>query len=256
MAHEVMFTEETDSLEGIELTPEGEKPQKEIEFVTDENRSEVLDDPVRLEIIKILRRGIQDTQTSQEFNEEKNETIIRKKEVRRNIMSVTEIVKASEENDQLEKVTKNQAYYHIPKLIESGFVIKYGTVQTGDRTTDYYRRTARSFVLTAGKMVSAEEEVRKRSEKHVERYSRVFDLGLSEDEKDKLVNHLVKAERIINKARPKIAKMITGDVADSEVIDMYMWLLRIHAFGSEEWVNIQREMHHLLFGSNSNSKPE
>ncbi|MFO7837420.1 MAG: hypothetical protein R6V83_12310 [Candidatus Thorarchaeota archaeon] len=255
MVHEIVFAEETDGLEGIELTPEGKKGQKEREFVTDVERSELLDDPVRLEIIKILRRGIEDTQTKREFNEEKNETIIRKKEVRRNIMSVTEIVKASE-GEQFEKVTKNQAYYHLPKLIEGNFVIKYGMIETGDRTTDYYRRTAKSFVLTSGRIVSGEKEVRERNEEHVKRLSRVFNLGLSEEDKKELVDLLVQAEKIINEARPEIAKMITGDVADEEILDMYMWLLRVHAFGEGEWVNLQKRMHDLLFAEMPESLSE
>jgi DNA-binding transcriptional ArsR family regulator len=251
LAHEITFTEETDSLEGIELTPEGKKTQKELEFVKEASRAELLDDPVRLEIVKILRQGIQDTQTTRESNEENNETIIRKKEVRRNIMSVTEIVKVSEENEQFNKVTKNQAYYHLPKLIEANFVIKYGTVETGDRTTDYYRRTARSFVLTRGRIVTGQKEVRERNEKHVKLLSRVFDLGLSEEDKEKLVELLVSAEDTINKARPEMAERISGDVADKEVIDTWMWLLRLYAFGDEEWVKLQRSMHNLVFGKES-----
>jgi len=251
LGHEITFTEETDSLEGIELTPEGKKPQKELEFVKEASRAEVLDDPVRLEIIKILRQGIEDTQTRRGFNEETNETIIRKKEVRRNIMSVTEIVKISKENDRFNKVTKNQAYYHIPKLIETNFVIKYGTVETGDRTTDYYRRTSQSFVLTRGRLVTGEKEVRERTKKHVKLLSRVFDLGLTEENKEELVKLLVQAEEIINDARPKMAEKITGDVADKEVIDTWMWLLRAYAFGDEEWVHLQKKMHNLLFEENS-----
>ncbi len=58
------FSETADALAGIELTEEGKRPQKEIEFVTDEERARELADPVRRQILRVLRTGIEDTQTN------------------------------------------------------------------------------------------------------------------------------------------------------------------------------------------------
>ncbi|MGQ4871506.1 MAG: hypothetical protein ACP6IT_06700, partial [Candidatus Thorarchaeota archaeon] len=126
----------TDTLRGIELTEEGRRPQREIVFVTDEEMTHVLDDPVRMAIIKILKKGVPDTITTKTRDEETGDLIIRQREVRRHALSVIEIVKLSAEDEEVEEITKNQVYHHLPKLIEAGYVIKYGTVTTGKRTTD------------------------------------------------------------------------------------------------------------------------
>ena len=121
-----IFEEETDTLKGIGITKEGKVKPREIEFVMDSARAKEIDEPVRLQILQILRKGIDDTQTSEEHNEETGERIIRERTVKRNIMSVVEIVKMSPKCDGCDSLTKNQIYHHLPKLIETGYVIKYG----------------------------------------------------------------------------------------------------------------------------------
>ncbi|MCK4567068.1 MAG: hypothetical protein KAU48_07140, partial [Candidatus Thorarchaeota archaeon] len=81
----------TDKLEGIVLTKEGKAPQKEIVFVTDEERASVLDEPVRLHILQVLRSGIDDTVTTEKIDEN-GDRVIRVRDVKRNALSVLEIV--------------------------------------------------------------------------------------------------------------------------------------------------------------------
>ena len=113
-------TEITDSLRGIILTKEGKAPQKEIVFVTDEERASVLDEPVRLHILQVLRSGIKDTITSEKIDAN-GDKIIRVREVQRDSLSVLEIVKLSTDccGPDVER-RKNQVYHHLPKLEEEG----------------------------------------------------------------------------------------------------------------------------------------
>ncbi len=184
-----MPEEQGDALTGIELTPEAKKPQKELEFITDEKRAAAFSEPARRQIIAVLRNGIDDEVTTEEFNKETNERIIRKKNVKRYAMSVVEIVKASVDPEKNESLTKNQVYHHLPALIEAGLVIKYGTVTTGKRTTDYYRRTAKGFVITAPTGAN-EKEARKEIVEKCERMAKVFHLDIPEGRKDELIRAL------------------------------------------------------------------
>jgi DNA-binding transcriptional ArsR family regulator len=120
MGHDNITTEITDTLKGIELTKEGKEPQKEIVFVTKEERAAVLDEPVRLHILQVLRNGIEDKITTVRNEEDGTKHTI-EREVRRDALSVLEIVKLSVEccGPDIE-ISKNQVYHHLPKLEEEG----------------------------------------------------------------------------------------------------------------------------------------
>jgi hypothetical protein len=235
----------TDALEGIKLTKEGKEPMKEIVFINEAAMAEVLDDHVRYLIIQVLRRGIDDIYTTRTKDPETGDTITREREVKRYALSVVEIVKMSKEYDDIEDITKNQVYHHLPKLIEGGYVVKYGTVTTGKRTTDYFRRTAKGFVLTTGEATYNEPYVRKKIEGHVKKFD-TFDIALSKAEKKELVELMIETMKIENRGRSKIAKLIKGDVADKAVLSIYEDLVRLDAFGNEEWMKIQMKIRKLL----------
>ncbi len=242
-----VFENETDTLKDIVLTKEGKTPQKEVEFVYDKQKCDELAEPVRFQIVQVLRQGIDDTQTTEDFNEETNERIIRQKMVKRNTMSVVEIVKASTQSDCCEVITKNQLYHHLPKLIESGYVIKYGTVTTGKRTTDYYRRTAKGFMLLGADPSADEDHIRRKISEGREKIVSIFDLNISPESSNELSELWVKSTQLQMEYRVKIAKMIRGDVADSEVLELFELMLNIYSMGSDEYVQIQRRMQEILF---------
>jgi DNA-binding transcriptional ArsR family regulator len=242
-----MVEELSDAIKNIELTDEGKKPQKEMEFVTDSERARVLDDTARLQILTVLKNGVPDTLTITTKDEATGDTIIRQREVQRHALSVVEMVKLSSQSDEIDEVTKNQVYHHLPKLIEAGYVIKYGTVTTGGRTTDYYRRTAKGFVLAAGDASIEESTHREKAQKYVERMCSVFDLGLSDEERKKLVSLSLKSMQIAAQAKSRIARMVKGDVVDPDVIDMYDWLLQLYLLDNAEWTRISNEMRSIVF---------
>ena len=242
-----VFEEKTDTLKDIVLTKEGKKPQKEIEFIYDKQKCDVLAEPVRRQVIQVLRQGIDDTQTIENFNEETNERIIRQRMVKRNIMSVVEIVKASTQSDCCEVITKNQLYHHIPKLIDGGYVIKYGTVTTGKRTTDYYRRTSKGFMLLGADPSADEEHIRRKISEGREKIASIFDIDISPESGNELSELWLKSAQLQMEHRVRIAKMIRGDVADSEVLELFELMLNIYSMGSDEYVQIQRRMQKILF---------
>jgi DNA-binding transcriptional ArsR family regulator len=241
-----MSEELSDTLAGIEITPEGKKPQKELELVADEQRTGVLSEPVRRQIIGVLRNGIDDEITTEEFNKETNERIIRKRDVKRYAMSVVEIVKASTKDAESEGFTKNQVYHHLPALIEAGLVIKYGTVTTGKRTTDYYRRTAKGFIITRP-IGQNEKEMRKELVEKCERMLKVFHLDVPEDRRDEFIDLCFKADTLSTSWRTKLGELIREDVTDPEILDMYTWLMNIYALGSTEYMEYAKKIRKILF---------
>lgn len=242
-----MSEELTDTLTGIEVTPESKKPQKELEFVTDEKRASVLLEPVRRQIVKVLRAGIDDEVTTEEFNKETNERIIRKRAMKRYAMSVVEIVKASTGDKNADGFTKNQVYHHLPTLIDAGFVIKYGTVTTGKRTTDYYRRTAKGFIIATKPATKDEKAVRKDVSEKMERALSVFKLDVPDDRKQELIELVARLAIMETSWRAKVGKLVREDIADSDIIDMYDWLLDIFGEGSEEYTGLKRKIREILF---------
>jgi len=236
-----------DTLVGIELTQEAKKPMKEVEFVTDEQKAGILLEPVRRLIAGVLKKGIDDEVTTEEFNKGTNERIIRKRTLKRYAMSVVEIVKASEGDKKGEIFTKNQVYHHLPTLIEAGFVIKYGTVTTGKRTTDYYRRTAKGFVIATKPLGMSEKEMRNEATEKVERIITVFHLNVPNEKKEELMNLVMKCAMLDMSWEVKIGKLVTEDIADPEILLMYDWLLNIYGMGSAEYVELTQKIRNILF---------
>jgi len=235
------------TLEGIELTSEAKKPIGEFEFVSDKARAKELDDTARLAILQILRRGIDDLKTTKSKDPETGDTITREREVKRTALSVVEIVKMSKEHKDLEEVTKNQVYHHLPKLIDAGYIIELGKVITGKRETHYYRRTAKGFVLVTGFTGADEKMLLKKTKDYNDEMLRIFDIELTDKQKQEL-NHLrIQAYKKEIEGRAEVAKMIRSDVADKHILNMFEFLVTLYAMSSEEYIDFHREMRDILF---------
>ena len=248
MGDDYATTEITDSLEGIVLTKEGKEPQKELVFVTSDERAEVLDEPVRYNILQTLRKGIEDTVTTKTVDADTGDTIIRQRVVTRDALSVVEIVKMSPKCCiEGEEITKNQVYHHLPKLIEHGYVIKYGTTTTGKRSTDYYRRTAKGFMLTTGAWGTEEKRIREKLEGFTDKMLETFNLKISKDKREELVNLSVKRAQMQHRWRTKIAEMVNLDIATKETLAMYEMLLDYYSVGFEEYMETIQRIREILF---------
>ncbi len=236
----------TDKLEGIVLTKDGKAPQKEIVFVTDEERASVLDEPVRLHILQVLRNGIEDKITTK-TTDENGDTIIRIRVVQRNALSVIEIVNESVACCGPDKVSKNQVYHHLPKLEEGGYIAEYGTVTSGERTTKYWRRTAKGFILTKGEWIGGSGTYTKKMTPFIETMLETFDLKVSEGEKKELLELMVKRMVMQLEWRTKIAELVKGDVADKMILDQYETLVDYYSLGSKEYVDNIMKIREILF---------
>lgn len=237
----------TDKLKDIVLTKEGKAEQKEIVFVTDEGRASVLDEPVRLHILQVLRSGIEDTITSVK-TDESGDKITRVRYVQRNALSVLEIVTLSVDCCGPDvDISKNQVYHHLPKLEEEGYVAKYGTVTTGKRTTDYWRRTAKGFVLTKGEWIGGSGVLAKKMTPFVEKMLETFDLKVSEGERKELLELMIKKTVLQSEWRTKIAELVKGDVADKMILDQYETLVEYYSMGSKEYVDNIMRIRKILF---------
>ena len=246
-----MGDEITDSLKGIVLTDEGRKPQKEIVFITDEERAAILDEPVRYQILQVLREGIDDTVTTERVDES-GDKIIRVRELKRDALSVIEIVKLSPNccGPDVE-ISKNQVYHHLPTLEKGGYVVKYGTVTTGKRTTDYWRRTAKGFVLTKGEWAGGTPTLAKIVESFITTMLENFDLKIPKEKRKELHELVMKGELMQAEWRTKIADLVKGDVADKDVLKIYETLLQLYAMGSEEYRDVLLKTRDILFASES-----
>ncbi|MFW9788442.1 MAG: hypothetical protein ACFFE2_12310 [Candidatus Thorarchaeota archaeon] len=248
MGDDNITTEITDSLEGIVLTKEGKEPQKEIVFVTNQEAADVLDELVRYNILQVLRKGIEDTLTTKTVDKETGDTIIRQKVVVRDVLSVVEMVKLSPQCCiEGEEITKNQVYHHLPKLIEYGYVIKYGTVTKGKRSTDYYRRTAKGFMLTTGTWGTEEKRVREKLEGFTDKMLETFNLDLSKEQREELVELSVKRAQMQYEWRTKIAEMVNLDIATKETLSMYEMMLDYYSVGSKEYMDTIYRIREILF---------
>ncbi len=241
----------TDKLKGIVLTKEGKAAQKEIVFVTDEERASILDEPVRLHILQILRAGIEDNITTKTIDEN-GDKITREREVRRDALSVVEIVALSIECCGPDaKVSKNQVYHHMPKLKDYGYVAKYGTVTSGERTTDYWRRTAKGFILTKGEWIGGAGTYTKKMTPFIDTMLETFDLNVAKEERKELLELMVKKNLMQSEWRTKIAELVKGDVADKMILDQYEALVEYYAMGSKEYVNNIMRIREILFPDES-----
>jgi DNA-binding PadR family transcriptional regulator len=248
MGDDNITTKITDSLKGIVLTEEGKEDQREIVFVTDDEKAEVLDELVRFNILQVLRKGIKDTITTETIDEETGDRIRREKVVKRNVLSVVEIVKLSPDCCYDGKdITKNQVYHHLPILEDAGYVIKYGTVTTGKRTTDYYRRTAKGFMLTKGAWGTEEVRIREKIEGYTDKMLETFNLKLSKEMRDELLELSIKRAQMQYEWRTKIADMVSLDVANKEILSMYEMLLDYYSVGSKEYMDIIYRIREILF---------
>ena len=248
MGDDYVTTEITDSLEGIVLTKEGKEPQKEVVFVTSKEKAEVLDELVRYNILQTLRKGIEDTLTTKTVDESTGDTIIRQKVVRRDVLSVVEIVKLSPNCCQDgEDITKNQVYHHLPKLVEHDYVIKYGTVTKGKRSTDYYRRTAKGFMLTTGAWGTEEKRIREKLEGFTDKMLETFNIKVSKEKRNELLELSVKRAQMQHEWRTKIAEMVNLDIASKETLSMYEMLLDYYSVGSKEYMDTVYKIRNILF---------
>jgi DNA-binding transcriptional ArsR family regulator len=236
---------QTDTIRDIQLTKEGRQPQKKVDFVHGEERVKTLHDPVRLLILQILRNGIEDTLTDESFNEETGVHLTKKQTVKRQILSVHEIIKVSKDSESYDSLTKNQIYHHLPLLVDGGFVAKHGTVKRGKRSTDYYRRTAGNFV-TFGLHYDP-EKYSPAIRKEIEEALPVFKLDLSKEEKRALTELVVHAEVMRLKWAGKIESLVVEDIADNKPIEMFERLLWIYAIGNEEFLKTAKEIRSLVF---------
>jgi len=236
-----------DTFTGIKLTTEGKKKVNEAMFITDLDEAKVIEHPVRLAILRILSKGIQDTTTQRSIDPYSKVSTIVQTPTQRYALSVIEIVKLSNIHDDISVLTRNQVNHHLPKMLKLKIIHRYGTVMTGKRKTHYYRRAVNQIVVTMATPYYDETWLERRESERMERTLKAFDLDLSDKDKTDLAFLLTKSELLKDKWRAKIAKLARGDVAEPDITDMYHWLIDAYAMGSQEYLDIHQKIRDILF---------
>ena len=236
-----------DSIADIELSEDAEAAQREAMFITDLNTAAEFEHPVRIAILTIMRRGTPETSTTESVDERTGERIIIRKPVTRNALSVNEIVNMSKEHADVQELTRNMVNHHLPRMVKNGFVRRYGTLRTGKRTTDYYQRVAKQYVLTMETPHFGSEYLLTQETLRIDRTLQTFKIDLGESEKKELADLLVKCELLKDKWRKDIAALVRDDVTEPEVANMYHWLLDVYATGSTEYMQLFSRIREILF---------
>jgi hypothetical protein len=236
-----------DSIAGIELSKGAEAPQRQAMFITDLNTASEFEHPVRIAILTILRQGISDTSTTESVDERTSERVIVRKPMTRNALSVNEIVNLSKGNADAQELTRNMVNHHLRRMVEMGFVRRYGTLRTGKRVTDYYQRVAKQYVLTMETPHFGSEFLHTQETQRIDRTLQTFKIDLGESEKKELADLLVKGELLKDKWRKDIAALVRDDVTEPEVANMYHWLLDVYATGSKEYMQLFGRIREILF---------
>lgn len=242
-----MTGETPDTIVGIKLSADGKKQQKQAVFFTELEEATAIEHPVRLTILQILSKGIPDSVTTKVVDPVTYVSTVTTKPVQRSVLSVNEIVKVSQDSDEFTDLTRNQVNHHLPIMMKLKIVHKYGIVINGKRKTQYYRRTAKQYVVTMATPYYDEKWLERRESERMERTLRAFDLELSDKDKADLAYLLTKSELLKDKWRAKIANLARGDVTDPNITDMYHWLLDAYAMGSQEYLDIHQKIRDILF---------
>jgi DNA-binding transcriptional ArsR family regulator len=239
-----MAVNHPDTLRDIKLTKRGNEPQKKIDYINDEERVKILHDPVRIQILSILNNGIEDKITTESFDESTGERVIREKIVIRNIMSVHEIMNKAKESEETDELTKNQMYHHLPILVDGNFVIKYGVVTKGGRSTDYYRRTANNFV-TYG-MHYDPDGFHKTIYQETKDALSLFCFDFTREYHEEFLQLIVKAEKLRLKWVKEVQKKVQSDITESKAVELFDWLLWIYATGDQEYIETIDRIRNLI----------
>ncbi len=238
-----------DTLKDIKLTKEGKNPQQEVQYVADWERAEILADKTRDTIIKILRIGIPDKVTREEIDNKTGHRIVIQEHLNRHALSVVEIANLSKNKEYSDSpITKSQVYHHLNKLIENKYVIKYGTVKTGKRTTDFYYRTSKIFVFS--KLPGQDKrEKDKAIEYYIERIKEIYGFEIDKEEEKKIIDLVTRADVFETQGREFIIKRAKSDSARTQDIRLSDWLSQIYAFHYKEYIEIMKQLNEILFAS-------
>lgn len=236
-----------DSITDIELSDEKNTTQLQAVFITDLRVAVEFEHPVRLTVLKILSRGIEDTVTNETVDERTGQRTIIQRPVVRDALSVNEIVILSKKHEDIQDLTRNMVNHHLPRMAEMGHIRKYGTLTTGKRVTDYYQRTAKQFVVTMETPHFGRGFINMRETKRIDKTLQAFKIDIDDGARRELVELLVNCELLKDKWRADIASLVRNDITEPDVVNMYHWLLDAYALGSKEYVQIFKRIREILF---------
>lgn len=251
-----MESNQPDGLKGIRLTEEGKKPMQKLLVIGDSEMADVLSDSVRINIMTLLRIGIPDRMTTKTIDEETGDTIIRERNITRHALSVVELMNLSNDSSlDVDPVSMSQIYHHLPKLVESGYIIKYGTVTKGGRTTDYYRRTAEVIIFipnaetTYADGEQHDQIMRRQYRVYIDKLVELFDIKLAEQEYEKGIDLLIERNDIENQSETidKIQRMALRDIASPYDLVLFMEMVSLYHMSNPAWLDVSRRLRELFY---------
>jgi hypothetical protein len=160
-------------------------------------------------------------------------------------LSVAEIVEQSKSTYPSQELTKNQVYHHLPILIDAGIVIKYGTIETGKRKTDYYRRTAKAFSLHV--FSNDNIQMKKLLKEKLGGLMKKLDPSRIE-ELSKLVYAL---EEMRNKYTREAYSIVGEDITSLSACSDFEWLVWILSLADEKLSSVAGKIRKIVFSVDS-----
>ncbi len=251
-----MESELPDALKGIKLTKEGKKPMQKLMVVGDNEKADVLSDSARINIMSILRIGIPDKITTRTVDTETGDTVIRERNITRHAMSVVEMVNRSNDSSlDLDSVTMSQIYHHLPKLVENGYIIKYGTVTKGLRKTDFYQRTAELIIFIPNADTSFadgdkhDQIMRRQYRVYIDKLVELFNVKLTEEEYEKGIDLLIERNNIENQSDTidRIQRMAMRDIAAPYDLILFLEMISLYHMSNPAWLDVSTRLRKLFY---------
>jgi hypothetical protein len=102
-------------------------------------------------------------------------------------------------------------------------------------------------MLTTGAWGTEEKRIREKLEGFTVKMLETFNLNLSKEQREELLELSVKRAQMQYEWRTKIAEMVNLDIASKETLSMYEMMLDYYSVGSKEYMDTIYRIREILF---------
>ncbi|MCY3414069.1 MAG: winged helix-turn-helix transcriptional regulator [Candidatus Heimdallarchaeota archaeon] len=195
-----------------------------IAIISDPEKIRIMLDETRLQILRVMRHGIQRQGEPLSYD-----------------YTVAEI-------SDLLKTKPQRIYHHVDKLIAHGFLIKSKEEKKSRSTLAYYRRTANGFIISYDSDQEI-EDLSNHNKDFMNNLLKVFEIELNEEEIAKtylLLDELMKLEsKIFKTLNDRITT--THQTNNDRIFNFTRFMMGIGVVNSERGSEIYQEFGKLLF---------
>ena len=203
------------------MVPDDDQPvRSQIEFVHARERIKVLLDDTRSSILRSIRSGIVEEDSS----------------VRRSL-TVPEVARKLGES-------ASKIYHHVDQLVEHGFLRIAHEERKKRSTVTYYERTADAFVIMSGEE-SIDLELN-RDEEFISVLDKILNLDMSPDDRRDAAKLLVEYRKHTRDALEFVSRKTRREIPLEQIESVLNFLAQIHRGSHEDGIEITKRLHRVL----------